>query len=152
MPAALTTDELQASWRSVRAVEAMIQTNTGPTFYSLVPHATGFAQVAESLLLVFATSVLEASLLNLRDAGRFISKRSELGSLMKASKEALPWQDYATIDQVRLRRNGVAHRAELLDRGECANALGAIARELIAWSILEDDSRATHTVSFKPDA
>jgi hypothetical protein len=152
MPAAMTTDELQASWHSVRAVEAMIQTNTAPTLYSLVPHVTSFAQVPESLLLVFATSVLEAALLHLRDAGRFRCERSELGSLMKASKEALGWQDYPSIDRVRLRRNGVAHRAELLDRGECTNALEAIARELIAWGILENDTRTVHTVSFKPDA
>ena len=151
MNIAQSGDELRESWRSVRTIEAMIQANTGPVLGSLIPHATGFARVPESLLLIFSVSVLEAALKHFRNKGDFTSPGIELRALMKASKTALAWQDYGAVDRVRLRRNRVAHRAELLNPGECADALAVIARELLAWNVLTEDTKIRYAVSFRPD-
>ena len=125
----------------------MIKTNTAPVLYSIVPHATGFARVPESLLLIFAVSVLEEALKCLCAEGAFSAQRAELGALMKASKDKVPWQDYGLIDQVRLRRNKVAHQRKFLAEGQCSQDLSAIAKELLAWRILASDFTGEYQVS-----
>lgn len=135
------------SWRTVRIVEAQIQTNTGNTIYSLIPHATGFARVAESLLLVFAVSVLEDSLRGQCQEGAFASRRKELSPLMRASRPHLKWQDFDAIDRIRELRNSIAHRRIFLSEGECRHALNAIARELLVFGVLETDFKGTYSFS-----
>jgi hypothetical protein len=58
---------IRGSWRTVRTLEAMIQTNLNAGLFSLVPTMTGFTRIPESLLLVFAVPVLEDTLRQLRD-------------------------------------------------------------------------------------
>ena len=71
---------------------------------------------------------------------------------MQASKNVLPWKNYAEVDKIRLRRNCVAHQREFLAEGQCAKDLVAIARELLAWSILESDDPVQYTITITPDA
>ena len=107
MPQSTAYADIRASWRSVRTMQAAIGVNTGPHFYSLIPNATGFARLPESLLLVFAMAVLETTLLHLRDEGEFSCRRSELGAVMYASMECLAWQDFPGVDAIRAQRNQV---------------------------------------------
>ena len=131
----------------------MIQTNTNSgSIFSLIPRATGFANVPESLLLVFGVSVLEEVLRKFRDENIFSSRRTEFGQLLSASKDFLPWKNYKEIDKIRLRRNGVAHRREFLAPGQCGKDLTAIAQELMAWKILDADYQIQYTVSITPNA
>src|SRR4030095_5028470 len=122
------------SWRTVRTVDAMIRTNLNAGIFSMVPAATGFARVPESLLLVFAVSVLEDTLRQLRDEGEFCS-RDGLGRLMKASQAALPWRDFAGVNKVIKRRNDIAHRRKFLGPGQCVLDLKVLAQELSAWHV-----------------
>jgi len=124
----------------------MIRANTGAIIFSLIPNATGFARVPESLLLVFAVSVLEEALKCLCTEGAFAARRWELGFLMKASKDALPWQNYEWIEQVRLRRNRVAHQRVFLEAGQCDLDLSAIAKELLAWKVLATDFKGEYKI------
>lgn len=143
---------LVQSWLTVRTLEARIRMNTGPMLYSFIPHATRFAAVPESLLLVFAMSVVEKSLDCLRAEGRFSSSKRGLHDLMKASKSFIPWQNYDWIDDVRLRRNRVAHHQALLEHGQCERDLQFISLELLAWGILDEDPKIEFTVTFQPGA
>ena len=78
---------IRESWRTVRTLEGMIQTNTSSgTIFTLIPAATGFVTVPESLLLLFAMSVLEDVLRQLRDEGVFNCSRIELKRLMDGSR------------------------------------------------------------------
>ena len=63
------------SWKTVRVVDAQIATNMNAGIFSLVPTATGFSVVPESLLLVFAVAVLEEVLVELEDQGTFYSRK-----------------------------------------------------------------------------
>jgi hypothetical protein len=58
---------------------------------------------------------------------------------MKASRAYLNWQDFDAVDHVRVVRNAVAHKQRFLAEGECRPYLSAIARELLAFGILETD-------------
>jgi hypothetical protein len=131
-------------------MEASIAGNTGPVLHSFIPHATGFARVPESLLLIFAVSVIEQALLVLRESGTFSSQSTKLGALMSASRGGIPWQAYTTIDAIRKRRNEVAHEAVLLQAGECSAALASIAQELLAWHALETDYVGQFSFSMTP--
>ena len=152
MPTATPFDDIRASWRTVRTMESAIAVNTGPVLFSFIPHSTGFARVPESLLLVFAVSVLESALLTLRELGRFTCKSKKLKGLMLASREHIPWQSFETIDHIRDRRNEVAHEATLVQPGECSNALAAIAGELLAWQVLDTDVLGQYSFTFAPSS
>lgn len=141
--------EIVESWKTVRMVEAQITTNTGGTIFALIPQATGFARIPESLLLVFAVSVLDDALSCLRDEGAFSSPGRTLDARMKASRSRLNWQDFDAVDQVRVVRNAVAHERRFLAEGECHLYLNVIARELLAFGILETDFKGTYSVSMR---
>ena len=143
-------EELRQSWRTVRTTQAMIRTNTAPFIFSMVPAVTGFARVPESLLLVFGLSVLEDALRSICDQGAFSSKSKQLGPLMGASRQVVPWRTFEEVDRVRERRNRIAHDREFLAAGQCDRDLDCIARELIAWGVLEHDYAGTYTVEFRP--
>ena len=145
--------QVRDSWKTVRTIYSMIQTNTSSgTIFSLIPHATGFSKVPESLLLLFGVSVLEGVLQKLRDDGVFSCTGSEFGRLLNASKSSLPWKNYEEIKKIQLRRNSVAHRREFLAIGQCDKDLSAIAQELITWRILDADYQIPFTVSITPNA
>jgi hypothetical protein len=136
------------SWRTVREIEAMIQkTVNTPIIFSLVPLATGFSRVPESLLLLFAVSVLEDALKQLREEKLFSSKPN-LKAMMQASRAVLPWQDFAGVDGVRERRNKIAHEREFLKQGEYKPYLDALAQELLAWRVLTSDYKGECTITF----
>jgi hypothetical protein len=139
--------DLSESWKTVRVIEAMIQANTGGIIFSLVPNASGFARIPESLLLVFAVSVLEDALECLRDEGAFSSRKKGLSALMKASKSHIEWQNFDELERIRRRRNDVAHRREFLDAGQCKRDLAAIAKELLAWGVITADYIGKCTVA-----
>ncbi len=142
-------NRIRESWRTVRILEARISTSLGAGIFSLVPMATGFREVPESLLLLFAMSVLEDTLKQLRDEGAFSCSRSELRRLMDSSRGVLSWQDFAHVSQARDRRNAVAHRREFLSDGECAQYLTAIENELFSWSVLDHRIKGRFDISIK---
>lgn len=53
-----------------------------------------------------------------------------------ASEEYLPWNHFALIQEGYARRNDVAHRVEVLPRGECWRYIDGIKAELTGWGIL----------------
>ena len=145
-----TLENLRQSWHTVRVTQAMIQANTAPLIFSMVPAATGFARLPESLLLVFGVSVLEDALRQICDEGAFSSKRKQLGSLMEASRSVVPWKNFDAVHQIRERRNGIAHDRAFLAADQCSIDLDTLAVELIAWGVLEHDYADTYKIEFRP--
>lgn len=109
--------------------QAFINAGTG-----LVP--LKLMDFANNLALLFAYSVLQGVLAQLRDEGRFVEKRSALGPLMAAGEHKLPWTDFALVDAGREERNKVAHEQKVLPRGDCWKYMDAIEHEFASWGIL----------------
>src|SRR5690349_25003410 len=139
-------ERIRASWRTVRDVDARVKSGQNARIFTLVSDVAGIPEIAESLLLVFGTSVLEDALKQLKEEGAFACPRFELKALMRASRDALPWVNFDAVDTCRDRRNAVAHRREFLRRGEYASYLDDIERELLAWQILEEPMRSDFTI------
>ena len=90
-----------------------------------------------NLCVLFGLSLLERVLLHLRNEGYFRTRGSSLYRLMQASRDAgLPWRDFRCIDDIRRRRNEVAHRRGRFNEKECLAMLLAIADELEEQSIV----------------
>ncbi len=95
------------------------------------------ANAAHNLPFMHAFSVLNEVLSALEKEGNFTCRSMFLGALLNASKSVLPWNDFDTIEAGITRRNDVAHRAELLERGECWKYVDAIRIELSSWGIIQ---------------
>lgn len=55
---------------------------------------------------------------------------------MDKSKSALPWQDYALVEQAKVDRNRIAHDGVLFSKADCLKYVGAVEAELKAWGIV----------------
>jgi len=89
-----------------------------------------------NLPLVLAYAVLDEVLDALIAQGVFSCKSWMLGAKMAASKAALPWQNYALVDQGKTARNDLAHEAKLADKAQCLKFVDAIELELKAWGVI----------------
>ena len=146
-----TLASIRESWRTVRTLEGMIRTNTNSgAIFTLIPAATGFANIPESLLLLFAMSVLEDALRQLRDEEVFNCSRNELKQLMDASHGQLRWLNFDAVNVIRDRRNRVAHRREFLSPGQYKADIATIAQELLSWGVLDEDAKIDAALSSSP--
>jgi hypothetical protein len=103
---------------------------------AMTPSGHRVANLCLNLAVIHAYSVLEQTLRQLAAEDKFASATQGLESLMRASRDVLRWQDYATVDEGRKWRNAVAHEQQLLDRSQCWRYIDALNVELTAWGIL----------------
>ncbi len=110
--------ELRKDWAGVDALRSRLKRSA---FASGIGGRFPFAlaDAANNLPFIHAFGVLNNVLLSLRDEGHFRCNSIFLGALLAASETSVPWTDFATIKKGVDRRNDVAHRADLLGRGEC---------------------------------
>ena len=109
--------QTQDSWKAVRSAQARVETNTFTAFMGGGVLTPDFIDFNYCLVLVFAYSVLDDVLEQLRDEGKFQSGRSNLKSLMDASRSNLAWVDFTQVNEGRENRNLVAHQLTILPRG-----------------------------------
>jgi hypothetical protein len=130
--------QTKSEWASVQATRQSIDANLAAGHIGLgsVGTSHAFKNLAFGLWLLFAFSVFERVLVQLRSEGVFTSKSLQLGHLMEGSKSALPWRDYALVDEARQRRNDVAHRMAVFERVDIWRYVEAIESELNAWAVL----------------
>jgi len=136
---ALITDktflaDIAEQWAAVRKLTAAEQ---NVSIVGTMIYAPGVPDGFHNLPLVLAFSVLEQVLEELVTEGAV--PKPEARSLyhrMVASKEVLPWQDYALVDAGRLERNALAHKAQLATKANCKRFIDAIEDELKAWQVL----------------
>jgi hypothetical protein len=69
--------------------------------------------------------------------GHFRCKSIFLGKLLLASKGKLNWLDFQLIYDGAERRNDLAHRGEVVPRGECWKYIEAIQTQLAAWKVID---------------
>lgn len=127
--------EIQSSWAGVERLARHPENYCLPGFPVTRIVSAGPPELL-NLPLFLAYSVLDNVLSQLRDQGLFACQSWMLGKKMVASKQVLPWQNYALIDQGRDRRNDLAHQAIYVPRAECKKYITAVGAELKAWGIV----------------
>lgn len=95
------------------------------------------ADQAHNLPFIHACSVLNDVLLQLKEEGHFSCRKFFLGALLNASKDKLTWQNFTLLKECVEKRNEVAHKGQIIPRGDCWKYMDAIREQLIVWGILE---------------
>jgi len=136
-----TLENIRKSWSTVRYTWEMVRTNIVFGFATGGIQSPAFKDFSYNLTVLFAFSVLEETLLQLRDEGRFLCKSGKLSALMEASQKAnTPWVNYALVDEGRNKRNDIAHHRMWLPSSDCLKYVDAIEAELIRWNIVTQQS------------
>jgi len=134
-------EEIRKEWQGVRNIQSSIFVGLAASrglISGIFPQRV--ADISYSLVLIYAYSVLQNVLLQLRDEEHFTSSKDDnhLGTLMHNSKEKLNWLDFSEADKGRDKRNDIAHSELVLQRGEAWKYIDAIEKELINWRIIPD--------------
>lgn len=129
--------QIRASWRGVEVLRGKLQRALVGSFAQGASFAIFVADAAHNLPFVHAYAVLNDTLEQLAREGRFKCNSIFLGALLNASRQNLPWTDFAIIKEGADRRNDVAHRGDVLPRGACWKYVDAIKAELVDWGVLE---------------
>jgi hypothetical protein len=132
-----TLTEVRLSWAGVEALRNSLQVSAFAS-RGVIGGSFPFklANAAHNLPFVHAFAVLNDVLEQLANEGHFVCKSIFLGALLQKSKNALPWRAYGLISAGVERRNDVAHRGQLLERGECWKYIDAVSDELTGWGII----------------
>lgn len=133
----VTRTELALAWDGVRDDRNVIVGNLNGMTIAGRPASSVFRDLCFNLLLARGFSVIEDSLEALRLQGSFASKPRPLQAVMEASRAAIPWHDYATVDRGRERRNASIHDRVRLPHSECRDYLASIERELVRWGVAD---------------
>lgn len=127
---------VRAEWAFVRRAQNMMALGHNASIVGGFPTTEDFKNASYSLCLLFAFSVLERVLIQLRDEGMFNCTSGQVGTLMAASRSNLAWVNFALVDEAREARNKVAHHYRWPERRDCWRYLDAIEAELKAWQII----------------
>ena len=128
--------EVRDAWEFVRETRNVIVGNTNLASFVIGFNQRRMRDMCFNLLLASAFSVLETTLRQLRDEGKFAGKDNRLGPLMANSRTSLSWNHYALVDVARNERNQSVHDRLYLPHAQCRDYIAAIERELVAWGIL----------------
>jgi len=128
--------KVRLEWRFVLESRDRVARNLASGASSGIGVSHEFRDFSYCLCLLFACSVLEHVLLQLRDEGVFKSKSTMLGPMMAESKGILPWHDYGAVDRARECRNSIAHERKIPERKETWRYIDAVETQLNAWKIL----------------
>ena len=100
--------------------------------------------ISHNLVLLFAFSVFEDVLKQLKSKKYFTSDNNNLGNLMHKSRNHLPWQDYILVDEAREKRNEIAHDQAIFPRDDCWKYIDAIENELVQWGVIKCQATFQH--------
>jgi hypothetical protein len=129
--------EIRSAWNGVEALRQRIQVGLFASVEIIGGvYPFSVADAAHNLPFLHAYSVLNDSLQQLASDGKFSCKSIFLGKLLQESEKILPWNDFALIKSGADRRNDLAHRGDVLPRGDCWKYIDAIKTELTLWGIL----------------
>lgn len=128
--------EIRQSWDGVEALRTRLQVNAFASVGFAGTFPFTLANAAHNLPFIHAYAVLNDTLKQLAVEGHFSCKSIFLGELLKRSETVLPWRDFSLISVAVERRNDVAHRGLLLERGDCWTYIDAAKTELCAWGII----------------
>lgn len=128
--------EIRESWDGVRNIHGIVYRSIVGSVGS-APFVIFIADIAHNLPFLHACSVLNDVLEQLRDEGEFKCNGRTLGKLAHASKDKLPWADFNLVKELIDHRNSLAHKGQILPRGDCWEYIDAIEEQLLGWNILD---------------
>ena len=132
-------EKFRKEWISVRKFQEKIQRHLNAAAMGGIG-ALGstyeLRNISHNLTLLFAFSVLEKVLKQIKDEGKFSARNDNLGTLMHSSKESISWSNFTLVDQAREDRNKLAHEQKIFERGKCWDYIDAIEAELVLWKVL----------------
>jgi hypothetical protein len=129
-------NEIRDAWEFVRSSRNVIVGNCNVATFAFGFNQAGIRNICFNLLLASAFSVLEETLQQLRDEGRFTGKNNRLGHLLANSQRILPWIDWNQIDNGRIERNQSVHDRTYLAHAKCRDYIAAIENQLVHWGVL----------------
>lgn len=130
--------EIREDWDGVRMFQSRLQAHLNISGGMDSTGATHqLRNISHNLTLLFAFSVFERTLKQLKDEGIYQERSNFLKKLMISSKNNLNWKNYSLVDEAREERNKIAHQQEVLERGKCWEYIDAIEEELLSWNIIE---------------
>ncbi len=129
--------EIRESWQGVEALRGRIQRALLGSFAEGGSFAIFAADAAHNLPFMHAYSVLNDVLKQLEKESHFTCESIFLGSLLHASKDILPWEEFRFIKEGVDRRNHVAHKGEVLPRAECWKHIDTVHEQLLKWNVLD---------------
>jgi hypothetical protein len=138
--------DLLASWKAVRAAQDQVEMNVRYASAGGGGLSRSFLDSCHNLILIYAFAVFSDVLSQLRDEGAFKCKTWMLQQLMSASREGLPWKNFALVDEGRQHRNEVTHNFKVIPRRDCTKFIDAIEQELVAWGLLTPPRASTRRV------
>ena len=137
--------EVQEEWDGVRSFQSIIQAHLNVSGGIGSTGAThNLRNISHSLILLFAFSVLERTLKQLRDEGKFQERYNGLKKLMHSSKNSVTWRDFSLVDNAREDRNKVAHLQEILEMADCWKYIDGIEDELVSWKVIANPRPFNH--------
>jgi hypothetical protein len=129
--------EVRKSWNGVEGLRGKVQR----AFLGAVARggvaAIFFVDAAHNVPFIHACAVLNDVLEQLQKEGHFNCNSFFLTKLVRSSKSHLPWNDLPLVEEAVKRRNNIAHRADVLPRGDCWRFIDGIRSELESWKILD---------------
>jgi hypothetical protein len=139
--------EIENEWKTVRLAQAMVETNTSWALSGGRPLTEDMKDLSHSLILLFAFSVLESTLKQMRAEEVFHSKSDKLNSMMSSSRSVISWVDFATINQAREKRNEIAHDAKFVTREKVERYIDSIESELLSWRIFGTKPKVRYSIN-----
>ncbi len=137
--------QVQEEWDGVRSFQSILQARlNAPGGLAGIGASHGLRNISHCLILLFAFSILEKVLKQLRDEGMFRQQDNRLGKLMYSSKRSVPWRNFPLVDKAREDRNRVAHRQEILERADSWNYIDGIEAELLSWKVIVNPKSFKH--------
>ena len=133
---AAALEEIQRSWTGAESLRGKVQRALLGSFSEGASFVIFAADAAHNLPFMHSYAVLSDVLLQLAREGRFECKNIFLGKLLSESETQLRWINFRLIKEGADRRNDVAHRGEVLPRGDCWRYMDAIKEQLVAWKIV----------------
>lgn len=129
-------NEIKDSWNGVITLKEKFKGAIAGSIAAGGTFAIFAADAVQNIPFIHACSVLNDTLFQFAKEEHFKCRSHLLGVLVEASKKNLQWNDYDLILEIVKKRNDIAHRGEILKRGDCWRYIDAIENQLISWNIL----------------
>jgi hypothetical protein len=127
---------VKADWSGVLALRGRV-TRAILGSIGAAPSAIFAADAVHNVPLLHAYSVLNDVLVQLEKEGHFRCKTFLLGALLQASEHKLTWLEFDVIAMGVSRRNDLAHRGDVIPRGECWKYIDAVQKQLVSWKLVD---------------
>jgi hypothetical protein len=120
------------------------------------PAVTGstvfLSSFANNLLFIHAVAALEAALEYIRDSGRLVCSSNSFYALLLECQQREPHEiDFRTLQEIREKRNSLAHDGVIIDSEDCWRYVDVIASTLQQLGCLPSHATTSNVLGFEAD-